>query len=104
MKFYISLYSSEKALIRNLVRLQGNDRRSNFGCNVSKLCEINNTFNPRFWKRNCVKYMTVADCDLWRVPILKELLYIRENSTNISLPGFSFGDLLNIRVMYYYVE
>ena len=96
MKFYIGLYSSEKALIRNLVRVQGNDRRSNFGCNVSKLCEINNTLNPLFWKRNCVKYMPVADCDLWRVPILKELLYIRENSTDNLLPGFSFGDLLSM--------
>ena len=72
-------------MIRNLYKVQCNDRRSDFGINVCGIIE--NTNN--------LQYHPIADCNKWRVPILEELLLVRQNKLVLDLDVNDVDYLIN---------
>ena len=47
LKFYRTLFLSDKIIISNLRRIQENDCRSNFGSNIRNICILNNSGWPQ---------------------------------------------------------
>ena len=95
IKFYNSLYSSDKLVINNLRWLQERDMRSTFGCNIMQLCLSAGTFNPLHLRKNMFKYKNIPDTELWRVNILKEILWTRTNILQSTL-DFTIKELNDI--------
>ena len=74
LKFYNTLYCSPKTVISNLRKFQEIDCRSNFGNNINRICQLNNTLDIFQCYRNSVKYFPITKNDVWRVNLLKELI------------------------------
>ena len=72
-------------MIRNLFNLQVKDVRSDFGINVRGIRE--NIRN--------VQYHPIAINEKWRVPLLKELLLVRQNKLVLDLDCNSVNLLIN---------
>ena len=73
LKFYETLFYSDKNVIRNLRIIQENDCRSTFGINIRNICMRNNTENIFDCQKFGVKYFPIDNNDLWRVNFLKDL-------------------------------
>jgi hypothetical protein len=88
LKFYRTLYMSNKEIISNLRKCQENDCRSNFGLNIHNLCLVNNLSISSFLKckKFAVKYHPISDQELWRINILRELI---EFNNSYLISGFS---------------
>ena len=79
IKFYSSLYFSNKKVVSNLRVCQQNDCRSTFGLNISNICLANDTVDIFQCTKNGVKYFPIDEADKWRVYILKELFELKQN-------------------------
>ena len=91
LKFYKSLFFSDKSVIRNLRLCQEGDCRSNFGKNISGICRYNGTDEILNCKKDFIKYCDIPDHEKWRIPILQELLDLRNNTFTLS--AFSKNEL-----------
>ena len=87
--FYKSLVNSSKFPVRFISRLKEQDRRSVLGrnlltileeCNLSENSMENLTAN--LVKKN-LRYFKVPEAEQWRLPILGELLMIREDNVRV---------------------
>ena len=74
LKFYETLYYSDKAIIQNLRFFQENDCRSTFTINIRNICRRNNVDNIFDCEKNGVKYFPIDENELCRVNFLKDLL------------------------------
>ena len=74
LKFYETLYYSDKAIIQNLRFFQENDCRSTFTINIRNICRRNNVDNIFDCEKNGVKYFPIDENEIWRVNFLKDLL------------------------------
>ena len=81
IKFYNTLYVSCKNIVSNLRLCQEKDCRSNFGLNIRNICLWNDSLSILDCKKYSVKYSPITDGDLWRVPILKDLIELKESHT-----------------------
>ena len=79
MKFYSSIFHSDKKLISNLRLCQENDCRSTFGRNIRNICIRNETMTFLKRKKIALKYFPMKEEDKWRVNVLKELKQIDVN-------------------------
>ena len=93
LKFYETLYLSEKQVISNLRLVQENDCRSTFGLNVRNICLKNNCNNIGECKKNAIKYCPIDDNEIWRVDFLKELIALKKSPI---VSGFSKNELDDI--------
>ena len=93
LKFYETLYLSEKQVISNLRLIQENDCRSTFGLNIRNICLKNNCNNIGDCKKNAIKYCQIDDNEIWRVDFLKELLALKKSPI---VSGFSKNELDDI--------
>ena len=83
VKFYTSLQNNVKPSIQNLFRLQANDVRSDFGSNyqiISSKCPNNDISN---FNKCDFAYHPIANDDLWRVDVIKELMTVKYNYLNL---------------------
>lgn len=83
LKFYASLDKCNKPIVHNLKLIQENDCRSEFGNNVQSLCNLNGVGNISLVKRGSILYHPISDNDKWRVPIIKELLLVLNNTLSL---------------------
>ena len=79
LKFYETLYLSEKNVIYNLRICQENDCRSTFGQNVRNICLKNNVDALFLCKKNAIKYFPIDDRERWRINVLKDLIARKDN-------------------------
>ena len=79
LKFYKTLYFSEKNVISNLRICQENDCRSTFGQNVRNICLKNNVDTIFECKINAIKYFPIDDRERWRINILRDLISHKDN-------------------------
>ena len=93
LKFYNTLYFSDKHAVANLRLCQENDCRSIFGLNIRNICRRNNTENIMDCRKYAVKYFPIPENEIWRVNILKELIDLKESHF---VSGFSDEDLFYI--------
>ena len=93
LKFYNTLYFSDKNAVSNLRLCQENDCRSTFGLNIRNICLRNNAANIFECKKYAVKYFPIPDNEVWRVNILKELIDLKESHF---VSGFSSEELFYI--------
>ena len=91
LKFYFTLFLSNKNIIRNLRRIQEKDCRSDFGSNIRNICRFNGTTNIFACLKDNIKYFTINESDFWRVDLLKELISIKRSPNN--LVGFSRAEI-----------
>ena len=93
LKFYKTVKHNPRPGIRNLFNLQVSDFRSDFGHNVLSL---NNGLltSLSHVKRGSVKYHEIHSSNLWRVPILSELLSMRDNKVCSNLNVSEISDLI----------
>ena len=91
LKFYSTIFMSNKKVISNLRLCQENDCRSTFGSNIKNICLINDTLNILDCKKFSVKYFPINETDSWRVGALKELIQSKNFFSIDRLPinGFS---------------
>ena len=94
MKFFLSLYNSDKIVIKNLVNTQLFDARSTFGANVLNLCIYNNDFNPFNFCKN-IKYHEIPADEIWRVSLIKEILHILDYEMDLNFDKSNLGFILN---------
>ena len=93
VQFYRAQLSSPKLKVRYLMNIAAKDQRTVIGNSLSfirRQCGIGNEevdIFPSIVKKN-MGYMQVPEDELWRVPLLKELLMIRDNVSK-DLAGFS---------------
>ena len=95
MKFFLSLYNSDKTVIKNLVNTQFRDARSTFGANVLNLCIYNNDFNPFNFSKNMIKYHEIPVDEIWRVGLIKEILHILDYEMDLNFDKSHLGFILN---------
>ena len=93
LKFYNTLYFSDKHAVANLRLCQENDCRSIFGLNIRNICRRNNTENIMDCRKYAVKYFPIPENEVCRVNILKELIDLKESHF---VRGFSDEDLFYI--------
>ena len=85
LKFYATIYHSDKAIIQNLRLIQESDCRSTFAINIRNICRSNNVNNIFDCKKNGVKYFPIDENELWRVNFLKDLCDCNEFLTENEL-------------------
>ena len=95
IKFYNSLYTSDKSVINNLRCIQEFDMRSTFGSNIMHLCLTEGNFNPLFMCKNTLKYKELPNNELWRVDLVKEIVMIRKKLSQSNL-DFNINELNDI--------
>ena len=83
MKFYHSIYSSDKCVINNLRCVQQNDLRSTFGLNIHNMCRTTNTIDPNNLPRNNIHYFKIQDHETWRSDLILGILKIRSNELTL---------------------
>ena len=91
LKFYFTIFLSNKNIIRNLRRIQEKDCRSDFGSNIRNICRLNGTTNIFACLKDNIKYFPINESDVWRVDLLKELISIKRSPNN--LVGFSCAEI-----------
>ena len=91
LKFYTTIFMSNKKVISNLRLCQENDCRSTFGFNIKNICLKNATLNILDCKKFSVKYFPMNETDSWRVGALKELIQSKNLflTDGFSINGFS---------------
>ena len=95
LKFYRTLYFSDKNVIANLRRCQESDCRSDFGMNIKNICLVNDNLDILECKKNSVKYFPINDCELWRVNFLKEILELKSSGSTNGFTAQELNELLN---------
>ena len=85
VKFYQSIEKCDKPHLKYLLNIQKNDVRSVFGRNVRNICNESGTDNISLVNIENVKYEPLPFEDLWRPPIVKELLEARAGRCDIGL-------------------
>ena len=97
VKFHLTNTTCNKPTIRMLARLYENDLRTVYGNNlrsISTLCGTDiGELSPRMVKEN-VKYRIIPPNEEWRLPILEELTFARDN--NLEIDGLSRNDINEI--------
>ena len=78
LKFYSTLFNSDKKVISNLRLCQEKDCRSTFGLNIRNITLANNTFNIFDCERFSIKYFPMNENETWRVNSLKELMLCKD--------------------------
>ena len=77
-----------------LAKLCENDLRTTYGNNLRKiaiLCDTNvKDLSPLNAKTN-VKYKQLPEDEIWRIPLMKEMIFARDN--NIEIEGLSRRDI-----------
>ena len=98
-KFTTTLQNCNKPPVRLLANLYKDDLRTVYGQNlnsISKMCDTSITeLTPHLIKTE-MQYCNVPQAENWRIPLLMELLDIRDEKSN--LEGFSkqeVYDMLN---------
>ena len=86
-----------KPTIRMLAKLYEKDLRSVYGNNLRKIATLCNEniedLLPHVVKRK-VKFKQLPENEAWRVPILTEMIFAREN--NLEVEGLSKRDISDI--------
>lgn len=95
IKFYNTLYNSDKLVINNLRSIQQSDARSTFGANILKLCISNNDFNPLNLNKNSLKYHEIPEDQIWRVDIIKEIVDVLHYNLEIDFNNTDLKLILN---------
>ena len=93
LKFYNTLYSSDKFVVSNLRMCQENDCRSTFGLNIRNICLLNETENILECKKHSVKYFPIPENEFWRVNVLRDLIELKASHF---VEGFSNDELNEI--------
>ena len=87
VRFWDSLRKCKKSSVRYLFSLVYNDRRTLTGRTDSRIafdCEVERTVLD--WKQALnVRYFPPPPGELWRIPLLQELLEVRKG--NVKIPG-----------------
>ena len=94
VKFFTSLQNNIKPSIQNLVSIQANDVRSDFGSNISHIlskCPNNDISN--FNKRD-FSYQSITNDDLWRVNVIKELMTVKYNYLNLEYDSIDINTMI----------
>lgn len=96
VKFYFQLNQCTKREVRQLVNIQKNDFRSTFGRNCRNICIENNinSIEQVNVKNICMPIKTPVS-ESWRLPLLKELLCIREGLITVDLSEAEINQLIN---------
>ena len=83
-----------------LAKLYENDLRTIYGNNLIKIANMSNNnigdLSTLAVKQN-IKYKNLPDDEIWRVPILKEMIFARDN--NVTIEGLSRRDI-NDMILY----
>lgn len=87
VQFYDSLLKCSKLSLRLLVNLSKGDHRTFLHCNLTDIARECNTdimsLCKNYVKHN-LKFSNVPDDQLWKIPILNELLNVRSNDLMIN--------------------
>ena len=75
LKFYNTLYLSDKFVVSNLRMCQERDCRSTFGSNIRNICLLNETENILERKKYSIKYFPIPENESWRVNIHSVFFY-----------------------------
>ena len=87
MKFYSTIFQSDKKIISNLRLCQENDCRSTFGRNIRNICIRNETLTFSSCEKFALKYFPMNEKDNWRINALKELKQVG------AIEGFSEDEI-----------
>ena len=88
-----SLVTSDKLAVRFLARLRQHDHRTVFGKTLARIAQESSSDFPvsKFISKTCVKrnlkYFPIPDGEVWRLPLLRDLMETRNDNT--LLPGFT---------------
>ena len=97
VKFHENNVKCVKPVIRTLANLNKYDLTTVYGRNLYKIgrcCDVNvNSLTPQLVKSN-MTYSSIPDTELWRIPIIDEILALRSNE--LTLTGFSYGEMKDI--------
>ena len=96
VKFWDSLRKSKKRSVRYLFSLVYNDRRTLTGRTASRVavdCGVER-INLNWRDAKNAQYFPVPPEELWRIPLLHELLGVRDGS--LEVPGVYHEDIKNI--------
>ena len=97
IKFHENNLKSVKSVIRTLANLNKDDLTTVYGnnlYNIGRCCNTNvQSLTPQLVKTT-MSYFRIPDDQLWRVPIIQEMLAIRNN--DLSLTGFSYREIKDI--------
>ena len=94
VKFHQTNLSCRKPSINMLAKLCENDLRTTYGNNLSKiarLCDTNIKDLSTSNVKTNVRYKQLPEDEEWRIPILTELIFARDN--NIEIEGLSRRDI-----------
>ena len=94
VKFYTSLQNNTKPSIRNLFSIQANDVRSDFGSNISHIlskCHNNDILN---FDKLDFSYHPIANDDVWRVNVIKELMTVKYNFLNLEYDSNDINSMI----------
>ena len=95
MNFYKSLYNSNRFIVRNLLSCQESDYRSDFGSNILNILSSTKETNILSVNKNSYVYMPVENCNVWRISLLKDILWERSQSYNSSFTPDELTEYIN---------
>ena len=99
VKFHNALLVSKKPVLRILSNFYKDDLRSIYGTNLTKIASTCSLLiadlNPIIVKQKMV-YSQVPKNEAWRIPIIKELLSVRANKSDLN--GFTSNEIDNMLV------
>ena len=94
IKFHETNLTCRKPTINMLAKLYESDLRTIYGNNLRKIANMSNSnigdLSTLDVKQN-IKYKHLPEDEIWRIPILKEMIFARDN--NIAIEGLSRRDI-----------
>ena len=97
VKFHQTNTTCNKPTIRMLAKIYENDLRTVYGNNlkqIANICEVAIDELSTQLVKNKVKYRNLPESEIWRLPILMEMMFAREN--NIQVEGLTRKDINSI--------
>ena len=94
VKFHQTNIMCNKPTIRMLAKLYEKDLRTVYGKNlrqISNICKYEIDDLSTHIVKNTVRYRNLPENETWRIPIMKEMLFAREN--NLEIEGLSKKDI-----------
>ena len=93
-KFYQKLKLSNKPEVRHLFQIQKGDMRSIFGRNCFNLCAEMDVSEINDIQLNTISMPIIQGQDRWKIPVLKELLCMRDGCLDAGLSDNEIEDLI----------
>ena len=100
VKFYKTLTMNTKPFIRNLLHIQANDVRSDFGSNLNYI--VNNCPDNDICNFNVqdFTYHPINNDDVWRVNFIKELMTIKYNYLELDYDAIDINSMILLLTCY----